>query len=362
MVHPVLAHSARQRYLPTMVLWCGLVGMVFSACGPGDEQLESVHRSDAGIAVVGSVSFDSVFTRTDSIVLEETSSVVNIWPVASMDANGGYIVADTREDQLRVYSPVGELRNAYGPGTGRLDSLQFLARAIRLPNGKILAASLVGHLTLIPEEDDTPNQVISTPLVRLRDVIAFDERRLLLVGLDSIPTKALLHFWDTDTKTIVRSFFSPPDRFDAGVTSTFPTVAVAKRGNRVAAAYTLSDTLIVFDTLGAELSRARIPIDPFHAPAGSLPPANGPEEQQEVINRFTFIQDLFWISDDRLLVQWAKGTVNGMQWGIIETDPLGNRVWGIAPTPRLIGIDGEKFIFANPASEASNQWIIALKR
>jgi len=343
-------------------LWLLVVmaGVALGGCpAPVDDAPEA---SAAAVSVVDGVPFDSVFATTDSVLLEEPPGVVNVRTAATIDPGGGYIIADTREDQVRVYSRTGALEAAYGPGTGRLDSLSFLVRAIRLADGSVLAASLGGPLTVIPGPGADRSRTVQTPLFRLRDVLALDGRLVLLVGLDSAPTTALLHVWDTGTNAILRSFFAPPKRFAEGVIGTFPTVAVARRGGRLAAAYTFTDTLVFFDTAGTERSRLRIPIDPFVAPGDTLPQVTSPAERQAWVNQFTTIQDLFWIADDQLLVQWAKGTAHGLQWGIISMDTVGNRHWGIAPAPRLLGVRDGTFVFERPGGEAPNRWMLARQR
>jgi hypothetical protein len=340
---------------------CLLATTWLAACR-GDAQPGSADAGAAAISVEGGVAFDAVFATADSVVLEEPPGVVNVRPSATMDVHGGFIVVDQREDQVRLYSRTGALERAYGPGTGRLDSLAFLVRAVRRPDGTILVASLGGSLTAIQHDDAGQAWTIRTALFRLRDILLLDDRRVLLVGLDSAPATALLHVWDAGSHAVVRRFFPPPAQFDAGVIGTFPTVAVARRGSRLAAAYTFSDTLVVFDTAGVELSRRRIPIDPFVAPGPTLPPITSPLERQAWVNQFTAIQDVFWVDDDQLLVQWAKGTPQGVQWGLLGMDTVGNRAWAIAPAPRLVGVQDGHFVFEHPGGGAPNRWIIARRR
>jgi len=343
-----------------LLFWAAAVLGLISCTGVPDVARSQHHES--GITVLGGRNFGEVFAGGESIVLDEPPGVVTVWPATSLDWHGGFIVADTRESQVRVYARSGRLKAAYGRGTGTLDSLTFPVRAQRMADGSIIVAALSGHLTIMPERNDQAARTIETPLVLLRDLLVLSEHRVLLVGLESAPATAMLHILDTGTGQIVRSFFRPADRFDRDVTSTFPTVAVAHLRNRVAAAYTLCDTVIFFDEMGTEVSRLRIPIDPFIPLVVPLRQFATPSERQAWINQFTFIQDLFWVEDDRLLVQWAKGSPSGLQWGLAQMDTSGRREWAIAPAPRLMGASGAEFVFVDPAGAAINAWIVLRSR
>jgi hypothetical protein len=338
---------------------CALVVIGPVSCKDGGNKGPRAQDHDLPISIVDGRPFDELFVTVESLVLEEPSGVVNVWPAPSMDPRGGFLVADTRENQLRVYSRTGKLERAFGAGTEGGDSIRLPVRASRLLNGSILVANILGQLTVIPEPDEDSARTIQTPLVRLRDVTVLNERQVLLVGLDSIPATSFLHVWDVASSKIVKSFFAPPRHFDKTVVATFPTVAVATRGNRLAAVYTFSDTVVFFDGDGIEVSRIRVPIDPFFAPTGPLPQVSSPAERQAWVNQFTLIQDLFWISDDQLVVQWAKGAARGEEWGIVQMDTIGRRVWGIAPAPRLFGVRGDEFFFQDPSADAVNHWIVA---
>jgi len=358
---PTLAHETARtssvlRLTPRSLATCLAACAALVAC-QSDRAPASARSAEDGISVVGGVPFRAVFEVVDRIALEEPAGIVNVWPVASIAADE-FLIADTREAQVRVYSPTGKLRRAFGPGTGQVESLSYLVRAVRLEDSALLTAGLLGQLTVIPEVAAEAAYTVATPLFLLRDVVVLDEPRILLVGPDS-SSAALLHIWDIQRERIVRSFFVPPTRFDRAVITTFPTVAVATRAGTIAAAYTFSDTIVFFDTLGTEQSRLHIPIQPFVVPGRSLPPAGNGAERQALVNRFTPIQDLFWIDDDQLLVQWAKGTAFGQEWGLLLMDTQGKRVWAIAPAPRLVGVRGDDFLFESPRGESPNEWVVA---
>lgn len=334
-----------------------------AGCSDGRDTSTRLLLESDRISVVDGQQFDELFIVVDSLVLEESDAVVTVLPKVSLDPRGGFLVADAREHQVRVYSSRGDLEQVFGAGTEQVDSIERPQRAKRLSNGDILVVNLVGPLTLIPDRRGKAPTFIPSAFRTTRDLQVLNEREVLIVGTDTAPPTALLHVLDLSTGQIVRSFFPPPGHLDKGVTTTFSSVATAHRGNRLAVAHMLSDTLVFFDHYGTELSRVRIPIDPFVAPIGPLPNLQTLAERQAWTSQFTYVVNVFWIEDDQLIVQWQK-TTGGLEIdrGILQMDTTGSRVWAIAPAPTLVAVRGDEFFFQDPQAEAPNRWLVAKRR
>lgn len=312
------------------------------------------------ISVVNGRTFGELFATVDSLVLEESENVVTVQPHVSIDPRGGFLVADSRESQVRVYSRTGALERVLSDGSERTVYLERPYGASRMANGDIVVADFAsGSITVIPTHPEEPARIIETPIFPLVDVKVLNERQVLLLGEDSVYARALLHVWDLPSGEIVKSFYPPPKHLDQDVVATLGRVSTASRGNKVAAVYSLSDTLVFFDRDGNELSRVHIPIDPFIAPTGPLPEVNTFRAQQAWVSQFTFISGVFWIGEDQLLVQWELA--NGFQadYGLVQMDTTGRRIWGMAPAPRLFGVRDDEFFFQDPSSDALNRWIVA---
>lgn len=332
-------------------------------CSDGrDTSTRQLLESDR-LTVVDGQQFDEVFIVVDSLVLEESETVVTVQPKVSVDPKGGFLVADSREHQVRVYSRRGELEQVFGAGTTRGSSIDRPQSAKRLLNGDILVANLVGPLTLIPDHPGQTPTSIPSALRTARDLQVLNEREVLVVGTDSAPPSATLFILDVPRGQYIRSFFPPPGHLDKGVTTTFSSVITAHRGDRLAVVHMLSDTLVFVDRYGVELSRVRIPIDPFVAPIGPLPPLETEAERRAWTSQFTHVVNVFWIEDDQLIVQWQKLTgVLGIDRGIVQMDTTGSRVWAIAPAPTLVAVRGDEFFFLDPQAEAPNRWLVAKRR
>jgi hypothetical protein len=341
----------------SLCLTAGAVG-----CGADDGADAQTIIESERISVVDGSTFDELFMVVDSLTLEESDAVTTVFPYVTVDPQGGFLVADPREHQVRVYSRQGKLEQIYGAGTATVDSIDRPYLARRLPDGAIAVANLVGPLTVIPHDSGQASRFIPFPFRLMRGLEVLSDHEILLVGPDSARPTASLHILDLRNERIVGSFLAPPPHLHADVRMMFSSVRTARRGNRLAAVHMSSDTLVFFDLMGTELSRVPIPIDPFIAPLGPLPNVESPAEQDKWLNQFTHITNLFWIDDDGLIVQWDKVRNEGTDWGIVQLDTTGTRLWAVAPAPRLIAIHNDEFFFQDPASDRPNRWIVAKRR
>lgn len=352
------------------LMWLIFVLVVLPGVGGCDDQLR--HREAGGdlvatdpITVVGGQQFNEVFTVHDTLELEEPRGVLTVAPSVSLDSGGGFLVADLAEHQVRVYSPLGKLREVFGEGTDRVDSIRSPGHALRLPNDDILVINLAGPLTILPARHKEPARFIPRSLRTARHAEILNDREVLMVGSDSGPVSATLFRLDLTSGEYSERYFAPPAHLDKWVTTYMSSVRTARRGNRIAAVHMLSDTLVIFDLSGREHKRVHIPIEPFRAPQGPLPEdITTAARRYAWTAQFTPIMELFWIDDDKLIVQWAKALDNGLDtdMGILQMDTEGVRAWAIAPSPKLIAVRGNEFFFQAPRNREPNRWWVAKRR
>ena len=360
-----MTHRRRERVIVAIHrLWALCLCLVTGAGACGEARRNGGCRpSELNSApCVDLQAFQQIFTVVDRLVLEERDNVVTTTPNMFMDPHGGFLIADPRADQVRLYSRTGELEDVFGAGTGRADSLRYPYCADRLANGDIIAApTLVGGLAIIPTAQEESTQYIGTPILRLFGVRVLDERRILLIGRNGPYPSNLLHIWDLPSNQIVKSFFSQPKHLDSTVVHTLGFAQAWSRGDKIAAIHRLSDTLFVFDRSGTELTGVPIPVDTFMAPEGRLPNISSMAERQRWIDQFTFMDHLFWIDDDELIVQWVSGSGVHIVYGLVQMNLTGQLVWTLTGTPRLLGFRDAEYFFDDPNSDAPNQLIIAAK-
>lgn len=325
-----------------------------------DDSTVGRHR----LVVLGGVPFDSVFRVTDSIALEETPAVVTVAPRVTIEPNGGFLVADEAEHQVRRYTDEGTLQQVLGSGTGRPDSIRSPGRARRLADGSIAVVSLRGSLSIIPPDTAEPPTVIPLELRTARDIEVLANGEVVIVGSDSSPPSATLFPVDLRGKRRERGFFPPPRSLDKWVTTYMSSVQTSARGSSIAAVHMLSDTLFVVDGSGHERLRIRIPIDSFVAPRGPLPDVATTAERYRWTSQFTLVMGVFWVADDEILVQWAKPLENGIdaEWALLAMDTLGRRRWAIAQSPILVAAQGDDYFFRASDGQMMNRWAVAHRR
>lgn len=337
--------------------------VLFSTVGCSGEETGTA-ATEERITVVGGQPFESLFTVVDTLTLEEPRGIVTVLPRVTVDRDGGFLLADEQEHQVRVYSPQGRLRQTYGAGTPRPDSIRLPQRAIRLPNGHLLVVNIVGPVTIIPADSALPSRFLPLSLRTARNAVSINSRTVVLAGSDSNPVSATLFRLDLEAGRLGDHFFPPPEHLDRWVTTTFSSVLVAGRGSRVAAVHMLSDTLTILDESGRTTARIAIPIDPFRVPGGPLPNLESSAAQHAWITRFTMITDLFWVADDQFVVQWVKpvGTGLASDWGVLQMDTTGALVWAMAPSPTLVAVANGKYYFRDPAGMMPNRWLVATRK
>ena len=308
-------------------------------------------------------SFQQNFSVVDSLVFQERAKVVTINPLVFPDQDGGFLVVENGEHQVRVYSRTGELKEVFGDGAAEARSLRAPTGAARLGNKEIVATSLLSNrLTIIPAPPDQPVRYSETPIRPLEGVQVLDEHQLLLTGPDAPYAKNMLHIWDLERRGITRSFFPPPSHVDSNVVLVLGRVHVASRGDRLAVLHSLSDTLFLYDHAGSLVSSIHVPVEEFNAPKGPLPTINSTEKRQEWANQWTLLWDVFWGEDNTLIVQWVKGRRGQATYGLVQMDTAGRRIWALARTPRLLGVRDGRFLFQGSAPTAPNRMVVAVRR
>jgi hypothetical protein len=348
---------ARARLL--LGLW--LATATVQCRGDHEESGDQGTPSDSQSAVDWS-AFQQLFTVRESVVLEERHNVVTVSPVMVMNADGGFLIADRREHQLRIYARTGALERVIGAGTETADSLRRPHGTDYLPNGDIIATNLApGRLTLVPARQEDSAQFIPVPLTPLHGVLALDDHRVVLMGKDAPYPGHFLHIWNLRDRKIMRSFLPPPQYLDSMVVRTFGRGHATRRGDSLAVVHELHDTLCFFDLDGNELSKVRIPAD-LVLPSGRAPRLNSPAEGMAWADQFTFLSDVLWIADNEVVVQWSLGSGDHLSWGLVQMDTAGHRQWTLAPTPRLLGVRDGEFVFQDPHADAPNRLIVAHRR
>jgi hypothetical protein len=294
------------------------------------------------------------------LVLQESPDVTTIFPIMTLEEDGGILVSEHREDQVRVYSSTGALLAVLGRGMENGSSIHRPYQADRLPNGSIAVTSVApSRLHVVSASSGQPSRDIDVPIRPLFGVVALDSFRLLLIGWNGRYPTELLHIWDLRSGRVVKSFFPPPTGIDSNVVNALGQARVARHGERIAAIHQLCDSLTLFDLQGRAQRRMALPVSAFRVPHGPLPDLASPAERIAWADQFTYLLDVFWFDSTRLVVQWVTGSGPEAVFGLVQVDTLGRQVWSLSRTPRLLGIRDSIYYFDNPQAVEANHLLVA---
>jgi hypothetical protein len=355
--------------------WLLLVGSLpwltaAAACGgAGDAQARGTAPPASATAEDG---LDQIVRWGRDITLEENDEVVNVIPHMALDPRGGFLVADQAENQIRRYDRNGRLlghfaRKGEGPG-----EFSVLIGALPLRSGGVLALNAFERGAVF----DSAGRVARTfhlPMESLYEARLLSDTLLLLGGAvpqgTQSPDRPRLHLWNLARGTMVRSFFVPRVRGRAHdlAASTVGIVSMDVRGDTVAAAFAISDTVYFFNLKGEALRKVPIPFRHFR-PVSERRRIPGSDDDivaaREWVGTFSFICDVFWLRDGTLLVQYQDRVGTEPHWRLLGMTAQGKPLFEEVDTPYLIRADPgtDVLYFRKPGALTPNVWTQATLR
>lgn len=351
--------------LPALISMACLISVIFSACD------ENVDRT--GVTIPED-SLGQYVNWGDDVVLEENDDVVNVRIRMNLDPLGGFLVADESESQGRRYDAEGSLLSHFGRRGGGPGEFNSLHRVLRLPTGEIIAFDARFRATVF---DRTGSDVIRSfryPVGRLHHASLINDTLLLLGGKAQEGDDAQepadsdwLHFWNLARDSLTRSFFQPPIDRPAKrlAANSAGFIGADRRGDSIAAVFSLSDTVYVFSLDGR--LRRKTPISSEHfrrftEDVGMPRSGNGVQSAMEWIGSFSLMSNLFWLEDGSFLIQYQDRRGPAPEWRLLLMQANGSVVFEVIDTPRLLNVDDETntLYFIDPRSEVPNTWLRAV--
>lgn len=323
--------------------------------------------SDVSVSVERYSSFDSYFLQLRPLPVEENDEAMIVRPVVNEDPQGGLLVADSRESQVRRLSAGGHLLDYFGrPGDGPRE-FRSLSSVVRLPNGELLTTEMSGRLSLM---DASGTEVLRSGQVPIEPVWAatvLDDSTVILTGRSG---GNLVHLWDPYQWKIRRSFYPVPEHAagleDAYSYTGWPAVSV--RGDRIAVLFSLSDELRFFRKDGTELESMRIqlPYRHFRKIRGGGPSNSSPEAFRTWSESFSVGSRIYWLRDDSFVIQYFDRSGNEQNWSVLHVDRQGRALFE-GRTPKLLAVlrrsaDRPHLLFEAAENEEPNRWRIATFR
>ena len=335
--------------------------LVSSAC---DRQDPSTRTEARTIAAAG-----PALEYVRSFDVEETDDVVNVTPNVRNDPQGGFLVADPSEAQIRRYSPDGKLlwfagRQGQGPG-----EFTGVTSIVRLASGGIVAADRNGRLTFFDADARRVTRTVETKLQRVEDLEILDDSTLLMSGVDRTGHAGpRLHVWSIPGNAVERHFFAPFSGQTSRMAATAAGFVTASlRGDTIAATFGSSDTIYFFTRDGRDAGRIPFASQHFRvAPkAREGRPITDPRERAEWVSKFDIVAGVHWLSDGTLLVMYQSILAEqalGRRWHLLGLDRSGSRRFEFHNvSARVLGADpsSRTVMLVPPDAEAPNRWAVA---
>jgi len=297
---------------------------------------------------------------------EENDEVLNVWPILHADPAGGFLVADTREGQTRLYDAAGRLRGRFGARGRGPAEFDGPVASLRLPSGEIAVADLSGKVAVFDAAGARLLRTFQTGLVPLYDAELLPDARLLLVGRGPDKAGPLLHLFDPRGGRITRRFFTPAQPRGTSrrgaLTASFAEATV--RGDTIAVVTSLVDTLYLFDAGGRSLAKVHIPFRHFRPLPRDLPRRAKREQTYAWLSAFSLVSHAFWAGDGSWLVQYQDRNGPEIRWRLLRMTRDGRRIFELRDTPQLLATDPDsgRLYFVAPTAPAPNVWSVARLR
>lgn len=323
--------------------------------------------SDGRTVPVAEERFEDVVHVVRDVDLQEAKGVINVSPRVTPDPRGGFLVADSQEGQIRLYSSSGALLRHFGRVGRGPGEFRHVTAAARLPSGDIVAADMAGVLTIFDELGSRVLRTSRTPLGPLYSLAVLDEDHVALTGrIGGTPGSPLVHVWDLRAERLVRSFFrapAPPPGFE-GAYAFAGSADLAVRGDTVAVVFALTDTIYLYERDGTPVGKVPWTARHFRPITKPMPRGVAPARFQRWTESFSAAAQLFWEPDGDFNVAFFDMIGHEATWRLIHMDRSGSEFLEIPDAPKLLSITptDSSLVFMRPGSEEPNLWSIAYLR
>lgn len=284
-----------------------------------------------------------------------------------LDPQGGFVVADGGQSQVRIYTDSAQLVWSAGRSGPGPSEFQRLTSAVRTRDRDVIALDSRGKLVMF-DSTGVFKRTVTTGLTLAYNSWLLNDSTLLISGrhVDD-PDSPLLHVWDVNREQIRRSFFTTPphdSEFDQAYRFSGWAYATAAGGDTLAVVFPLSDTLYLYRTDGTPLSKFKLPLDRFQRMREPRARGNTPEARIEWRNSYTRIARVHSVADGSLLVQYFN--LRGLEpvWGIsrvfINRGSL-HKSFDVTPADELLGVSkrSARLYFLRSDNLESTEWSIA---
>jgi hypothetical protein len=299
--------------------------------------------------------------RLRRIELTERDGAFIVDPRVTLDPLGGFLVADSRELQVRRYDDDGDLianfgRKGSGPG-----EFQHLSAVVRVNQDFLLVADMGGQLSVF-DADGTFLHRAESSVAPLYDMATVGGSLVALTGRRRNDPN-VLHLWNPRSERIVASFMPlPPHPSEYASAYAFAgTTDVAVRGDTLAATFALADTVYLFNLSGQLLEKVQIPFRHFRPLREPMPPSGSHLDAFRAWSEsFSAISSIFWMADGSFLIEYFD--LQGMEprLSVAHVSRTGELLSEHNGSPRVLATDSEDTLvyFAESEMLSPNLWAV----
>ena len=310
---------------------------------------------------------DDLIEWGEAIELEEPEGVFTVAPHFTVTNDGGFLVVDSRESQIRRYDRDGTLRawsGSRGQGPGQY---MFPLSGAQMDDGSVAVVELMGDVSLLSPEL-TFNARHTRKVGNGAKVRNVGDGRVLIAGRSKAEPGAqpILHLYDVESQAVTKSFFVPPvdvDAYHGILYSIGLNLGVSIRGDRVAAVYGPIAVLEVYTLDGEQKHQFDLDLDTFQEVEQPDRPL-GPNESARAIGNADWFDNVFWVQDDLILMQACSvidRRTRETVYSLVGVRLDGTVAFEITDTPKLHAVDTETgdLFFSDPEHQTENYLRVA---
>jgi len=313
--------------------------------------------SGADAKPVREAKLADVLRFTSDVRLEENAEVVNVTPRVYVDRSGSFLVGDSKENQVRVYSANGALRRHFGRQGNGPGEFNRISGVSRLPSGDVVVADMGGMITIFDSLGSNVRHTVRIPVLPMSSLVVLDETHVVVTGPLGSGEGPKIHIVELPGGKVTRSFFTPPPpppglasahKFTGGV-------SVEIHGDTAAAIFALADTVYLLGLDGKP--RGKLPFHSgFYRQMNTPMPLNAPQPVLEKWEAsFSTTSRIFWAPDGSFLVTYYDRVDHDPAWRWLHLARDGTGLFEVRDAPMLLSVASDSsLIFVKPGSDVPN--------
>ena len=310
-------------------------------------------------------------TWSDSITLEEPEGIFTVSPDVRVDPQGGFIVTDSKESQVRFYDRSGTMKSSFGQRGKGPQGLTRPHAALRVDSNRILVPER-RELSIFSEEGSYVDSYPGITAGQTYQIHRLPGDDILVVGSRQRTREAspLLHRFSVDEGKIKTSFFPhpvAPGTHDGYLFTILDIASAHVLGDRLVAVFSVVPRLYVYGIDGELQKKVDLPLEHFRPIEKSSQSLNTIQDVNAFADHHSRISDIFWLRENLVLIQYFDFVdVQSMRlrWNLAAVTLDGDVLFEVTDTPQLFAIDQDtqELFFSHPDYDHRNHWIVGKLR